>query len=160
MIKQLRIDDRLIHGEVVVLWLTHTGADTVVVADDMHANNPMLVMTLNLAKPKGVNMHVLTIDNAINYVNDAAHEKEKIFVVCANAQNARKLVEGSPSIEEVNIGAMRSAPGKKQVNLKVFVDDKDIEDLEAIEALNRTIYQQTKPDQKRLSLKDIVSQVK
>ncbi|SJZ38294.1 PTS sugar transporter subunit IIB [Anaerorhabdus furcosa] len=159
MIKQLRIDDRLIHGEVVVLWLSHTGADTVIVADDQHATNPMLTMTLNLAKPKGVTMHVLTLEDTIKYVNDGSHDVEKIFIVCANAQNALKLVQGCEAIHEVNIGAMRSSNGKKQVTLKVFVDQKDVEDLKEIEKLDRTIYQQTKPDQKRVSLKEIASKL-
>lgn len=159
MIKQLRIDDRLIHGEVVVLWLNYTGADTIIVADDQHAKNPMLTMTLNLAKPKGIAMHVLTIDDAISYVNDLSHENEKIFIVCANAQNALKLVVGSDAIQEINIGAMRSSAGKKQVSLKVYVDHQDIIDLNTIDSLNRNIYQQTKPDQKRVSLKDLTAKL-
>ncbi|MFV0479398.1 MAG: PTS sugar transporter subunit IIB [Anaerorhabdus sp.] len=159
MIKQLRIDDRLIHGEVVVLWLNHTSADTVVVADDEHATNPMLTMTLNLAKPKGVAMHVLTVDDAIKYLNDGTHDNEKIFVVCNNAQKALKLSQNCEMIQEVNVGAMRAAAGKKQVNLKVFLDDQDLKDLLEIENLGKVIYQQTKPDQKRVSLKEIAAKL-
>lgn len=160
MIRQLRIDDRLVHGEVVALWVSNLGVNTIVIADDEYASNPINVMTANLVKPKNVNLHLFKISEALAYINDPSHEKEKIFVVCANAQNALTLVKGCEAITEVNVGAMRHAPGKNQVNLKVFVDDQDIKDLTEISNLGRVIFQQTKPDQKRVTLQEIVNKIK
>ena len=40
MIKLLRIDDRLIHGQVAVYWVNATGADTIVIANDKHLPTP------------------------------------------------------------------------------------------------------------------------
>ena len=54
MIKLLRIDDRLIHGQVAVYWINATGADTIVIANDKHATNAMLKMSLTVGKPAGV----------------------------------------------------------------------------------------------------------
>lgn len=160
MIRQLRIDDRLVHGEVVVLWVSNLGVNTIIIADDEYASNPINAMTANLIKPKNVNLHLKKIVDALDYINDPSHEKEKIFVVCGNAQNALKLVEGCEGITEVNVGAMRHSPGKQQVNLKVFVDHQDVEDLKKIASLGRVIYQQTKPDQKRVTLQEILDKVK
>lgn len=160
MIRQLRIDDRLVHGEVVTLWVSNLGVNTVIIADDEYASNPINVMTANLVKPKNVNLHLKRIAEALDYINDAAHEKEKIFVVCGNAQNALALVKGCENIAEVNVGAMRHAPGKKQVNLKVFVDAQDMKDLSEIADLGRVIFQQTKPDQKRVTLQEMLNKVK
>lgn len=157
MIKQLRIDDRLVHGEIVALWIPRLGVDTVVVANDTYANNPMLSMTLTLAKPRGCDMPVLTVDNAIAFLNDPAHEREKILVVCNCLQDAEKLVSACEEIKEVNVGAVRSAPGKKQVDLKVFLDEDDIRIIQELEAKGRTIYQQTKPDMKQRSASDVVA---
>ena len=53
MIKLLRIDDRLIHGQVAVYWINATGADTIVIANDKHAPNAMLKMSLTVGKPAG-----------------------------------------------------------------------------------------------------------
>lgn len=54
MIKLLRIDDRLIHGQVAVYWVNATGADTIVIANDKHATNAMLKMSLTVGKPAGL----------------------------------------------------------------------------------------------------------
>lgn len=160
MIRQLRIDDRLVHGEVVTLWVSNLGVNTVIIADDAYASNPINAMTANLVKPKNVNLHLKKISEALDYINDEAHEKEKIFVVCGNAQSALALVQGCDKITEVNVGAMRHADGKKQVNLKVFVDEQDMKDLCEIDRLGRVIFQQTKPDHKRVTLQEMLNKVK
>lgn len=160
MIRQLRIDDRLVHGEVVTLWVSNLGVNTVIIADDAYASNPINAMTANLVKPKNVNLHLKKISEALDYINDEAHEKEKIFVVCGNAQSALMLVQGCDKITEVNVGAMRHADGKKQVNLKVFVDEQDMKDLCEIDRLGRVIFQQTKPDHKRVTLQEMLNKAK
>lgn len=160
MIRQLRIDDRLVHGEVVALWVSNLGVNTIVIADDAYASNPINAMTANLVKPKNVNLYLKKISEALDYINDPSHEKEKIFVVCANAQNALTLVKGCENITEVNVGAMRHSSGKKQINLKVFVDDQDMKDLSEIANLGRDIFQQTKPDQKRVTLQEMLNKAK
>ena len=157
MIRQLRIDDRLVHGEVVALWVSNLGVNTIVIADDEYASNTINAMTANLVKTKHVNLYLKTISEALDYINDASHEKEKIFVVCANAQNALALVKGCKNITEVNVGAMRHAPGKKQINLKVFADEQDIKDLSEIAESGCEIFQQTKPEQKRVSLHEMIN---
>lgn len=159
MIRQLRIDDRLVHGEVVTLWVSNLGADCIVIANDMYATNPMMKMTATLVKPKNVAMEILTINDAINYCNTKRETKDKVFVVCGNVQDALKLVEGCDGITEINVGAVRHSEGKKQVNLKVFLDDKDVEDLNTMKNLGRTIFQQTKPDQGRVSLQEMLNKL-
>ena len=160
MVIQLRIDDRLIHGEVVVMWLNYTNADVVLVADDETANNAMLKNAMKLAKPQGVAMPIMTIEKTIASLNEKGDGQKRIFVVTKNAQNARKIAESVPSVKEVNIGAMRSSVGKKQVALKVFMDDKDIEDLKYLENMGKKVYQQTKPDIQPVYLKDLVEKLK
>lgn len=160
MVIQLRIDDRLIHGEVVTIWLNYTNADVAMVVDDETANNAMMKSAMKLAQPAGVSMPIVTIQRAIDLLNEKGDGPKKIFVITKNAQNARKIVEGTKCIQEVNAGALRSSPGKKQVDLKVFVDDKDIEDLKAIESLGVKVYSQTKPDMKVISLDEIISKAK
>ncbi len=155
MILQMRIDDRLIHGEVIAIWLTYTGADVVVVADDDTANDPMQRMAMKLAKPEGIKMPICTIEHAIELLNEKGNGSAKILIVTKNAQNARKLVEGCPLISKLNVGAMRASEGKKQVSLKVFVDDFDIKDLVEISKHGVEVYSQTKPDMNVLTLEEL-----
>ena len=117
MIIQLRIDDRLIHGEVVAMWLGYTNADVVCVADDATATNAMLKMAMSLAKPAGIDMPILTVDDAISYLNENADSKRRIFAVTQNVQNAVKIAQGVEALKDVNAGAMRASERPEHQNM-------------------------------------------
>ena len=102
MIKLLRIDDRLIHGQVAVYWVNATGADTIVIANDKHATNAMLKMSLTVGKPAGSKMEVLTVAKAVDYLNNAAHAKRKILLICGSCEDAATLCAGAAEIKEVD----------------------------------------------------------
>ena len=102
MITQLRIDDRLFHGEIIVLWVPSLKVNSVVVADDAYASNKLNIVTANLSKPKYIKLNILSIEDAIKYVNDPEHQKEKILVTCYDPQNALKICNAVPDIPEVN----------------------------------------------------------
>ncbi len=55
MIAQLRVDDRLIHGQVALVWTKELDTPGIVVANDNAANNEMVQMTLKMATPTGKN---------------------------------------------------------------------------------------------------------
>lgn len=59
MIALMRVDDRLLHGQVAFSWLSVIGAKAIVIANDQYASNPMLKMSLTIGKPPGVELLVL-----------------------------------------------------------------------------------------------------
>ena len=160
MIKQLRIDDRLFHGEIVALWISTLGVDSVVVADDVYASNQMNIMTAQLSKPKFLKLNILTMEKAIAYLQDPAHAREKILVTCANAQNALALCKAVEGIPEVNAACMRFSEGKVQVGLKAFVDQKDLDDLQEIENMGKSVISHTVPANPRSTLADMIKKAK
>ena len=156
MITQLRIDDRLFHGEIIVLWVPSLKVNTVVVADDAYASNKLNIVTANLSKPKYIKLNILSIEDAIKYVSDPEHQKEKILVTCYDPQNALKICNAVPDIPEVNAACMRYSEGKKQIEKKVFVDQKDIEDLIEIEKMGKKVFQQSVPADSPMSLATMI----
>ncbi|MBE6103856.1 MAG: PTS sugar transporter subunit IIB [Erysipelotrichaceae bacterium] len=156
MITQLRIDDRLFHGEIIVLWVPSLKVNSVVVADDEYASNQLNIVTAQLSKPKYVNLNILKIDDAVKYLQDPAHAREKILVTCRDAQNALNLCRLVPEIPEVNAACMRHAEGKKQIQKKVFVDQQDIADLKEIANMGKRVLQQSVPADAPMSLETMV----
>lgn len=156
MIVQLRIDDRLFHGEIIVLWVPSLKVNSVVVADDAYASNPLNIVTANLSKPKYVKLNILSIEDAVKYVQDPEHQKEKILITCADAENALKLCQAIPEIPEVNAACMRFSEGKKQIQRKVFVDQQDIAILQEIHAMGKNVLQQSVPADAPMSLETMV----
>ena len=70
MLAQLRVDDRLIHGQVAVVWTKELNTPLLVVANDNAAKNKVMQMTLKMAVPTGTKLLIRSVDDAIKIFND------------------------------------------------------------------------------------------
>ena len=103
MIKLIRIDDRLVHGQVATYYVNMTGADTILVANDKYATNAMLKNTLKIAKPVNCKMPVRTIDDAILYLNKPEKANRTILLIVGSTADALKICKSIDKGQEVNI---------------------------------------------------------
>lgn len=144
-----RIDNRLIHGQVVCNWAGTVGANLIVVVDDDTANSDTEKSIMQLAASSlGFDSRFFTVQHTIDVI-DKASDSQKILLVCKTPQVLRKLIEGGVAIKNVNIGNLHFSEGKKKISDKVYVDDKDLEDLNFIKSKVDEIYIQDTPDFKK-----------
>ena len=117
MIIQLRIDDRLIHGQVALVWSKELGTPGILVANDQAAVNNTVKMTLKMACPPGIKLIVKSVDGAVGVIQDPRAEKMRIFALTRNVKDALKLVKScKENICEVNLanaGKFDSDMGEK-----------------------------------------------
>lgn len=140
-----RIDNRLVHGQVGVTWTTSLGANLILVADDAVAVDDLQQQLMEVtAESSGAGVRFFTIEKTINIISKAA-PSQKIFIVCRTPKEMRQLVEGGVPIKDVNVGNMHFDKGKKQISKKVYVDDKDLEDLRAIKLKGVNVFIQDVP---------------
>lgn len=158
MIKLLRVDDRLIHGQVAVSWTSYLGADTILVANDMAITDKLMQMAFQMAKPPQVTLSIKSMDGAVAVINNPKHIARTIFVVTASVQDALYLTERCESVREICLGGVRKAPGKKMVERQVYLDDGDMDAIEKIHAMGREIYLQAVPVEKKLQYGDVVKE--
>jgi fructoselysine/glucoselysine PTS system EIIB component len=126
MLKLLRIDDRLVHGQVAFTWTPALGADCLVVANDRAAKDEFLRMTMGLAKPAGAKLMILTIAAAITYINDVQNKGQGLLVLVDSVRDAHALAEGVAEIRSINFGGIRVKPGAKAVSKALALTDDDI----------------------------------
>ena len=126
MITHLRIDNRLIHGQVAVMWRSNVEADAIIVCNDKAAADPIQKMALPLAC-KGEKVMVLTIDELINY--DKENPDEKKFVICKYPSDCLQLLEAGVEVERVNVGNAAPVPGTgfKMVTRSISATPEDAE---------------------------------
>lgn len=104
MIKALRVDERLIHGQVAMAWTRALGVQGIVVANDEAAENEMQKMTLKMAVPEGVKCIIKSVDEAIKLLNNPKASTMKILVLTKTVKDALTLYKQVSEIEYVNIG--------------------------------------------------------
>ena len=72
MLKLVRVDERLVHGQVAVGWTSNSGANTILVANDEAQNDKIKAMALDLAKPAGVKLYIRSVDESGSIVEKFA----------------------------------------------------------------------------------------
>lgn len=148
-----RIDNRLIHGQVGITWTMTLGANLILVADDEVAENTLQQQLMEVtAESSGAGVRFFTIQKTIDVIHKAS-SRQKIFIVCKTPDSVRRLLEGGVPIQEVNVGNMHFDKGKRQLSKKVYVDDKDMDNLLAIQKMGVNIYIQDVPGDVKESVK-------
>jgi mannose/fructose/N-acetylgalactosamine-specific phosphotransferase system component IIB len=119
-----RVDDRLIHGQVVVAWGRHLHPQRIWVVDDATAANDWEKKLLATAAP-GVEVRVLTVaEAAADYGQEASAEGASILLVRSLA-SAVELLEAGAAISALNLGGIHYAPGRTKVNDYIYLSADD-----------------------------------
>lgn len=143
MLKLLRIDDRLIHGQVAFSWLNATGAKQIIVASDKYALNPMLKMSLTIGKPPGVDLKILELTKAAECLKQG--NSEKTMLIVENIQDAYAMCELYSEIADVCIGGVRDGENKKYVYRQVYLNSQEMELIEKMMAMGKNVFAQDVP---------------
>jgi fructoselysine and glucoselysine-specific PTS system IIB component len=126
MIKLIRIDDRLLHGQVAFTWTPALGADCIVIANDKAAKDEFLKMTLNLAKPASAKLLIKSLADTVTFLNDPRSQSLKILVIVNAVKDASILASEVSEIKSVNFGGIRTKEGARSISKAVAVTDDDI----------------------------------
>ena len=122
----VRIDDRLIHGQVVVGWRQVLHPSRIVLCSDEVATTDWQRTIYKSAVPPDLKASVLTIKDTISTLKANGFEGEKVILLVNNPKTIVELVDAGVDIKEVNVGGMHFKPGKNQISPFIFVDEDDI----------------------------------
>ena len=89
-----RIDDRLIHGQVVTSWVKQTNGNKIFVVDDALTKDMFMQKILSAAAPPGVKVEVLGISDAVDVLKGEAGSGENVIILVKVPQVIEKLIEG------------------------------------------------------------------
>ncbi|BES66819.1 PTS sugar transporter subunit IIB [Gottschalkiaceae bacterium SANA] len=135
MVKHMRIDNRLIHGQVTTTWVGQINADLIMVVNDKVSKDPIQTVMLPMAA-RGVKTLVLSIEDAIKFIQE--NEKTKIMIVAKFGTDALALMEAGIRPVEVNMGNQAPLPGTKyeMVTKSIAVTKEDASVYRKIAELN------------------------
>jgi PTS system mannose-specific IIB component len=140
----VRIDDRLIHGQVTVGWQQHLRYRAICVVDDVAATDPALHDVLRLATPDDVALYVYTTKEAADAL--APSPPDKTLLLLKSPQTGLALVEGGLSLSQLNVGNLAARPGSVRVLQSISLTVEDVAALDALAARGIAITFQPTPD--------------
>lgn len=158
MISLVRIDDRLLHGQVAYGWTSSLGVNVILVVNDEAKNDQMKAMALNLAKPNQVKLYIRGVEESGEIVRKFAEaKKSKVLVLVKNSADALSLAQGSGgAIHSINVGGMRYSEGKLKLTDLVAVDQQDLENFKKMQELGVELEFRLLPRDKKKTLSDLL----
>lgn len=149
----VRIDERLLHGQIRITWGKFTGANTIIVANDAIAASPVLQAPFKGAAGGEYAVLFRSIEQLIGSINKA-DERRKIVILCKDPIDVARLVEGGVKFSEVNIGNMHNNPQRRQIDKNVSVSEEDIDAFKTIRQHGIESYIQHMPESSRKNVFD------
>ncbi len=120
----VRIDNRLIHGQVIETWIPFTNAKRLVVANDELAKDVLQQEIVSLAVPTSVETSFVSVDDAVAEL-DEEDEYADTLVLFATCRDARKAYDNGLEFTFLNIGNLHYSPGKRQLCAHIALSSDD-----------------------------------
>ncbi len=122
----VRIDDRLIHGQVVIGWGSILKPDRILLCSDEVATVEWQRTIYMSAVPDSVKASVMTTAETVDALKNGLFDDERILLLVDSPKSVVQLVDQGIPIDKVNVGGMHFKPGKNQLCPFIFVDESDI----------------------------------
>lgn len=131
-IVNIRIDERLIHGQVAAVWTRTLHADRIMVIDNGVVKNDIQKAALKMACPQGVKLSILSVKRASENIKSNKYGEERIFVVVKAPGTLCELLEEGVEVSEVIVGNMAKKPGTRSVKDTIYLTEKDENEFKAL----------------------------
>lgn len=148
-----RVDDRLIHGQVVQAWLPELNVDEVLIPCAKHRVSSLNKNLLRLSLPYEYELTVLDSHKCVQY---ARNSRKRIFALVSSLQELADLIQDGLEIKSINIGGMHFKEHAQKIDENVFLDEDDKRWLKVINGLGIRIETRAVPSAKSVCVTGVL----
>lgn len=128
----LRIDDRLIHGQVATSWAKAVKCEAIFAVNDDVAKDDLRRELLLQIVPSGLKGYVIPVEKAIKVYHNPKYANKNILWLVTNPTDALRLLEGGVKFDKINVGGMTYKDGNQMLSDAVTVSKTDVEAFKAL----------------------------
>ena len=147
-----RIDERLIHGQVMTRWISGLFVTRIILIDDQIAKDEFMYEVLMLSAPVGITVLVLSVDDALKLFREDSSD-EKTLLLFKDVRYVKALLDKDFNVGRLNIGNIGSSPIRKGITREVFMSDEEIEIVKALCSGGIYVYLQKLPTDKEVDIR-------
>lgn len=151
-----RIDDRLIHGQVITTWVKNYDIEQVLVINDKVADDKVQQSVLTMSAPPGLKVLIFGVQQFIEILKKTPIKK-RTMLLFTNSIDVDALVDGGLSLEKLNVGGMRMQDGRHQLSRAVSVTPEEEQAFRNLMAKNVEVEIQMVPKDPIVDLKTLLS---
>jgi PTS system mannose-specific IIB component len=146
-----RIDDRLLHGQVIVSWIPSLNIDEIIIIDDEYANDEFMSSLIKEGSPEHLSANVLSVERSKEYLESSENEN-RVLILSRYVENVLKLVELGIEIDKVNVGGQGFCEGRKKFVNAIYLSDEELDLLKKISSKGIEVEVQMLPKDKAIKI--------
>lgn len=150
MIKLVRVDHRLVHGQVAVSWFNSLDVNTIFVVNDDVAKDDFRKSAIRLAKPENSKLVMKSVDDSIKAINSGVTDKYKMLIVVESVDDAVKLINNTgDKIKGLNLGGTKPRENTKNYSKTINLTDEEATKLADLQNKGVEVWIQQVPGEER-----------
>lgn len=155
----VRIDERLIHGQVAGIWSTSLNTQRIIVANDEAAADDLQKSSLRMAAPSSMRLSVLAVEEAAKNIMAGKYGKQRVFLLFKQPADVLRFIEAGGKLEQLNVGNMSHKDGAREVTKSIKVMPKEEEIFKAIDAKAVKITAQLVPSEPSIDFMEKLNKI-
>lgn len=145
-IVNVRMDERLIHGQVAGIWAPSLHTQRIILINDEAAADTLQKSSLRMAAPTSMRLSVLPVESAAKNIRSGKYGKQRLFLVFKNPTDVLRYLKAGGKLTHVNVGNMSYKEGSKDITKSIKVLDEEIDVFESIAAMDINVTAQLVPN--------------
>lgn len=143
-----RVDDRLVHAEVLAVWVPNLKANRIIVVDDKVAADKQRSRVIKELATPGMVIHVYDVERAAEkLLEKPSFPGENVIVLTESPITFEQLIDKGVDIKEINLGGMGIRGDRKKLLKRVACDPAEIESIKHLMTRGVHVFYQTVPGQ-------------
>lgn len=151
-----RIDDRLIHGQVITAWIKTIKAQSILIIDEALSNNIMMQRIYKASAPTNIELVIKTPADAVEWLSEDNPKGNDVIILVKTPERLEELVDQGINIKKIILGGMGSNNTRKQFVKNVFANDDEVGCMKRLIDHGVEIVFQLVPDDKPIDLLKIM----
>lgn len=144
-----RVDNRLIHGQIIESWVPALDVDCIVVANNQLATVAFQKTLMEAAVPRGIRVSIGSVEEMADRLKSGELEAHRILLLFASPRDALRAYRMGILFQELNIGNLQGGKDKLRVNCTVSLTGDDMAQLQMLEDQGVRIVLQCIPSDRR-----------
>ncbi|MDL2301677.1 PTS sugar transporter subunit IIB [Lachnospiraceae bacterium OttesenSCG-928-D06] len=150
----VRIDDRLIHGQVATTWVNVKKIEQILLINDKLKEDPIQQKIVTMTAPAGIKVLIFDVDKFIEVAKKTEIKKSTMLILTTSI-DVLKLLEGGVKFDSLNVGGMRLIEGRKRYTKALSVTEEEEEAFRKICNLGVKVSVQMVPNDVEVGIEEI-----
>lgn len=128
-----RIDDRLIHGQVMTAWLGHVKGNMIMVIDDVVEKDSFLKMVLKSSVPNNIKLGIFGVDTAVQTIQEGFDPTDRVIILVKYPETLYRMNNKGINFDSINIGGMAMSADRKKLFRNIAASEEEKEMLKEMQ---------------------------